>query len=113
MEHTELTFQSIYNTLLAEKRVVLRFNSPEEAEAFRIKLHKYKSRQDILLEGIGMRPEEERAVLSNTRATDSKTGFIISIFEFKPAKKPLYEVVILDEGEETGLENLSSTTPAT
>jgi len=110
VEHGELTLQQLYNTLLAGKRVAMQFATSEVAEAFRIKLHKYKSRQDQLLEGIGMQPEEARAVLSFTKAQakDSPNSPAVIILQFRQEHTPKYEVVILEEEDKTGLEDAPS-----
>lgn len=59
-----MNIHEIYNLLMAGKTLSLEFDSDEEAEVFRVKVSKYKTRQDAILIGIGMMEKNERQMFS-------------------------------------------------
>lgn len=60
----DANIREIYNILLAGKKVKLPFSSEKEAETFRVSLHKFKSRQDEQLIGLGFLEERQKLCFS-------------------------------------------------
>lgn len=95
---TELSFQQIYNQLLAGANLVLYFESETNAETFRTRMHHHKAQQDKFLEGLGLANSEERTVLRFRTKKEKDGGAVVAHVQFalpSPLKK--YPVIILEE----------------
>lgn len=87
-----LTFQSIYAHLLDGKRLTLSFPSPEEAESFRVKMHKYKTAQEELCAIVDMKVGSENKKLKFF--LDIDTHYLIQFIE-RPIETR-YEVLAIE-----------------
>jgi hypothetical protein len=108
----ELSFQQIYNQLFSGSKLVLYFPDAPSAETFRTRLHHHKAKQEKTLEGLGLRTEEDRTVLSFKTKKDDKEGSeaVVAYIAFalpSPLKK--YPVVILEEKDLTSGAEVPST----
>jgi hypothetical protein len=98
----QLSFQEIYNSLLAGKKLVLHFQNATVAETFRTRLAHQKSKQDQTLENLGMAIKEDRAVLSFKPQgdKDGATEEIVAYVQFTvPPELKKYPVIILEEAD--------------
>lgn len=96
----DLSFQQIYNQLLAGQKLVMHFNSATDSEVFRIRMHHHKAKQERVLLGLGMTNEDERTVLSFRlqKSKDPGSEEVVAYVAFLPPS-PLkkYKVLILEE----------------
>lgn len=98
MKRTDLTFQGIYNSLLAGNKLVLHFPNADAAESFRTRLHHHKSRQEKTFIGLGLAVEDERTVLKYKVQKKDESEEVVAFVQFaqqSPLKK--YPVVIIEE----------------
>jgi hypothetical protein len=102
MQRTDLSFQQIYNQLLTGSKLVLYFPDKSQAETFRTRMHHHKSKQDSLLEKLGLASAEERTVLNfkvkieeNPETTEAPVIAYIQFARPSPLKK--YPVMIIEE----------------
>lgn len=102
-ELSDLTFQQIYNTLYAGKKLAQQFANKAAAESFRVRLHHHKSKQDKLLEGLGMQVEEDRTVVSfklQTSPEEQGSEEVIAFIQFaQPSPLKKYKVMIINDAE--------------
>lgn len=114
MQRTDLSFQQIYNQLLAGSKLVLHFPDATSAETFRTRLHHLKTKQEKTFVGLGLAVEDERTVLK-FRTEEGKEGEgVVAYIQFaapSPLKK--YPVLILEEKDLQGGETEVSTTLGT
>lgn len=102
MQRSDLSFQQIYNTLLAGKRLVLYFVDATSAETFRTRMAHHKAKQQKTLEDLGMWVSEERTILHFKLEKNKEEGAVdvTAFVEFalpSPLKK--YPVFIVEEGD--------------
>lgn len=99
MKKGELSFQEIYNQLLSGQKLMLYFPSPQDAETFRVRMHHYKKKQESVLEGLGIKNEDDRTVLSFKYSRDPRTSEspeVIAMAAFSmPSPLRKYPVIIL------------------
>lgn len=104
MQRTDLSFQQIYNQLLAGKKLVLHFITAVAAETFRTRMAHHKTKQEQALEGLGLLVDgEEKTVFKFTiqKNEDATQADVVVYAQFalpSPLKK--YAVMILEEGDE-------------
>lgn len=55
----DVTFQDIYNELLAGKKLGISFASVKEAEGFRIRMHQFKTREEASQIAVGLIAQED------------------------------------------------------
>jgi len=110
MLRADLSFQQIYNQLLAGNKLVLHFPDATSAETFRTRLHHHKSKQEKTFLGLGLAVEDEKTILSYKVVTDP-TAEAVAVYVSFVAPSPLkkYPVVILEEKDiEGGAAEVSS-----
>ncbi len=98
MIKNDLSFQQIYNLLLAGSQVVLHFNNATEAESFRTRMHHHKAAQQKMLEGLGLMNADERTSLSFKTKKEDNGEAVVALVKFvsqAPLKK--YPVLILEQ----------------
>lgn len=98
MQRTDLSFQQIYNQLLAGKKLALHFLNEVAAETFRIRLHHHKTKQEKTFEQLGLVVEDERTVLSFKLKKKEDGEEVTAFVQFalpSPLKK--YPVLIIEE----------------
>lgn len=101
MKRGELSFQQIYNQLLAGQQLVLYFADTDIAENFRTRMHHHKRKQEEVMEGLGFSNEEERTQITfkvkANHGTEGLDGVVayISFVRKSPLKR--YPVLILEE----------------
>lgn len=103
MKQTELSFQQIYNQLLAGTKLVLYFQDASAAETFRTRMHHHKAKQEKTLEGLGFANEEERTVLQFRTKQEPNGEAVVAYVQFalpSPLKK--YPVVIIEQKDLEG-----------
>lgn len=114
MKRADLSFQEIYNLLLAGHKVVLQFPDSSVAENFRTRMHHHKTKQTQALVNLGMVVEDEGTVFQFKTQKDKDSEAIVAHCSFV-AKSPLktYPVLILEEKDEESAkisESLGATT---
>ena len=94
-----MKFAEIYNHLFAGETLAIPFDSKEEAESFRVRIHHYKKVQDDAAVGIGMMEPEELSAFSFKVAVEEGSPQVTATMFFKK-KKTLkeYDVFILNSG---------------
>jgi hypothetical protein len=111
VEEAELNLSDIHNALFAGKKLELEFETPEEAEAFRVRLAQYKARQDKQMQELGMQGEGERSrfsfqVQGRLPPGDTLfpvTGTVTAILEYKEkVAQKLFKVRILGDSDGEG-----------
>ena len=114
MQRADLTFQQIYNQLLAGKKLVLHFDNATSAESFRTRLHQHKSKQEKTFIGLGLASEDEKTVLKFRTQGKEDAEEVVAFVQFalpSPLKK--YPVVIIEEADVVNQENGSAQISAT
>jgi hypothetical protein len=98
MLRSDLSFQQIYNQLLAGQRLVMHFANVTDSETFRIRMHHHKSKQERVLLGLGMTNEDERTVLSfrTQKAPNGGEEIIAYVGFIAPSPLKKYKVLILE-----------------
>lgn len=103
MQRADLSFQQIYNTLLAGNKLALHFLHAVAAETFRTRLHHHKSAQEKTFLSLGLAVEDERTVLSYKVVSKEGSEEVVVYVAFttpSPLKK--YPVMILEEKDMSG-----------
>lgn len=98
----DANIHEIYNILLTGKSIQLDFSSQEMAESFRVKLAKFKSRQDKLLEGLGFQGEDEKQKLTfqiQTQLHLTTEQPIMATLSFKDRDvKQTFSIKVVEDG---------------
>lgn len=68
--------EAIYNILLTGSRIILPFDTAQQATNFRISLARYKARNDKLLQGLGLELPENEMTLSFRKPKTVESGEI-------------------------------------
>lgn len=105
MQRGDLTFQQIYNNLLAGNKLVLHFPDATSAETFRTRMHHHKAQQEENLKKLGLWNDEEKTVLSFRTKADDKEGSkeVVAYVAFQlPSPLKKYKVLILEEEDLKG-----------
>lgn len=103
MQRTDLTFQGIYNQLLAGARLALHFMTKGEAETFRTRLHHHKSKQEKTFVSLGLAVEEERTVLQFRLQKKEDAEEVVAFIQFaSPSPLKKYPVLIIEEEDLNG-----------
>lgn len=93
MQEAEVSALEIYNLLLAGKKLEMLFDTKQQAETFRIRIHHIKAAQEKHLLGLGMMLPSEVPTFSFMWQTDN--AVTMEFIKQRPRKE--YHVVILDE----------------
>lgn len=91
----DLSLQAIYNELLAGKVVSMHFESPGEAEAFRITMHRFKKLQDTAIIGVGMEECAEVFSFSLVEAGAVSSTWALQFNKKKPSRT--YKIISIQE----------------
>lgn len=89
-----LTVQDIYQELFAGKKIRMRFESREEMNNFKIRLHKVKLTQEEQMISIGMLSELDRQTLNFFAMEETfPTSFELFLSSKKPKQTFTVEIV--------------------
>jgi hypothetical protein len=96
-----MSFQQIYNLLLAGKKLVLKFDEAQLAENFRTRMAHHKAKQEKTLEGLGVAVEDERTQFSfKVQKPEEQSAEVVAFLQFaSPSPLRRYPVVILEESD--------------
>lgn len=102
MKRTDLSFQEIFNSLLAGQKLVLHFPHKSAAETFRTRLHHQKTAQETSFAKLGMTNDEEKTVLQfrMSKPQGAEGEELVAYVQFalpSPLKK--YPVLIIEEDD--------------
>lgn len=92
------TYLDIYNTLLAGKKLRMKFSSAEEAKKFRNTLSSHKSKQDKVLLAIGEDRDSMHFEWTHT-SDDGVMEFLISFHQERVKRLFTYEIVEEDAAD--------------
>lgn len=98
MKRADLSFQQIYNNLLAGAKLALHFPNAGAAETFRTRLHHHKAAQEKTFIGLGLANADEKTVLHFKIQKSAEGEEVVAYAAFvlpSPLKK--YPVVIIEE----------------
>lgn len=92
-----MTLQEIFNTLQADKKLTLTFDSPVAAESFRIQMHHLKTRQESHMLSVGLMTDDDVKSLKFKRI-GTTVQWSLSL-ELRVPKRE-YNVVLVEDEEE-------------
>lgn len=96
----DLSFQQIYNLLLAGKKLILYFLDGTNAETFRTRMAHHKAKQEKTLEGLGVAVEDERTVLSFKTKKEENGEAVVAHVQFtQPSQMRKYPVLIVEDSD--------------
>lgn len=87
-----------YNLLFAGKKILANFESPVQAQTFRIKLHHLKTKQENYMLSIGAINEEDVFVFSCLQKNERQ--WELSFIKSKKMKD--YDMIVIEDSSENG-----------